>query len=891
MKFLVLFVLLFAHFVAFAQSGVTGNYLKLNPQVLPITCPQGMVRFDGSGNILKVCTTTNTWTGANAFSPIAAYTTLSNNTSSSAVPLANSSLILGVPGFSDTGVATQLSASVAGYYQQILQNKSSNAAASADFIVANDQATSTTHYGDLGINSSGFTGSGSLNIPGATYLYSQNGDLVLGTQTSNAIHMLVNGGTTDAATITSAGVLQLPALSTAGILTNDTSGNVISTVSLAVGKGGTGQTTVAAAFTSFFESVATTLGDLVYGGASGAPTRLAGPTSATKQFMTSTGTGSAAQAPAWGTIASGDVPTLNQNTSGTAAGLSSTLVVASGGTGDASVTAYAPLAGGTTTTGAFQSLTSGMSTTGFVLTSNGTSAVPTWQAATPSFTGLTQYGAVYAATTGTIASTLAGTVNYPLVANTGAAPTFQQLSLTAGVTGTLPIANGGSGLTSTSQNFAFIGPTSGSGAPTWRALVAGDIPSLSATYLSVANNLSDLASRQTALNNLVGTVGSATYLRGNGTNIVATTNVPAGDLSGQVAPVHGGTGLSSLTVYGLIFGGTTTTGNFQQIGVGTSGQALVSGGAAVLPAWTTLTAPTQQIFTAAVSGASIAGYEFQVSGVTTAPVAGDTYTNNSVTYTVVWSGLTKTRIIATAAAGAHTFSGTTLTRTAGSGDASITFVGTTTQTAYIPQPFGTYTTPAGARLLKVTAVGGGGGGGGGASTAANSAAGGGGGGAGGFVQWIASPAATYYYSVAGLSGFGSSGNNPGLSGPDTLFATTSIAYLGVGGKGGFGCAASTVPLVGQPGAAGGFAGLATFESAGSPGGPGMVLSTTIAAGGAGGGSMLGAAQANTSIVNTNGQSGSNYGSGGTGGQTLNGGSATLGGQGTTGIIIVEEYYQ
>ena len=52
----------------------------------------------------------------------------------------------------------------------------------------------------------------------------------------------------------------------------------------------------------------TTLGDELYGGASGTPTRLAGPTSATKQFQTSTGTVSAAQAPAWGTIASGDMP-------------------------------------------------------------------------------------------------------------------------------------------------------------------------------------------------------------------------------------------------------------------------------------------------------------------------------------------------------------------------------------------------------------------------------------------------------------------------------------------------------------------------------------------------------------------------------------------------------
>ena len=40
----------------------------------------------------------------------------------------------------------------------------------------------------------------------------------------------------------------------------------------------------------------------------------------------------------------------------------------------------------------------------------------------------------------------------------------------------LTVANGGTGLSSTSQNFVFAGPTSGSGAPTWRALVAGDIP-------------------------------------------------------------------------------------------------------------------------------------------------------------------------------------------------------------------------------------------------------------------------------------------------------------------------------------------------------------------------------------------------------------------------------
>ncbi len=102
---------------------------------------------------------------------------------------------------------------------------------------------------------------------------------------------------------------------------------------LALNKGGTGQTTKAAAYDAL--SPLSTLGDLPYGGASGTGTRLAGNTTATKKFLTQTGDSVNSAAPAWGTIAAGDVPTLNQNTSGTAAGLSATLAVGSGGTNSA----------------------------------------------------------------------------------------------------------------------------------------------------------------------------------------------------------------------------------------------------------------------------------------------------------------------------------------------------------------------------------------------------------------------------------------------------------------------------------------------------------------------------------------------------------------------------
>lgn len=80
------------------------------------------------------------------------------------------------------------------------------------------------------------------------------------------------------------------------------------------------------------------------------------------------------------TAIAADFPTLNQNTTGTAANVTGTVIVANGGTGDTTFTAYAPILAGTTSTGTFQQATSGMSNSGYVLTSTGTSSSPTWQA-------------------------------------------------------------------------------------------------------------------------------------------------------------------------------------------------------------------------------------------------------------------------------------------------------------------------------------------------------------------------------------------------------------------------------------------------------------------------------------------------------------------------------
>jgi len=127
------------------------------------------------------------------------------------------------------------------YIEGILQNLSNAAAASTDLVLSNDVSTATTYYGNVGINSSGFTGSGSLNLASATYLTATSGELVLGTTTANGIRFVTNAGTTDAMALSSAGALTIN-----GSETNTKSGAAsVSawTLSGSVFTGGTGTTT------------------------------------------------------------------------------------------------------------------------------------------------------------------------------------------------------------------------------------------------------------------------------------------------------------------------------------------------------------------------------------------------------------------------------------------------------------------------------------------------------------------------------------------------------------------------------------------------------------------------------------------------------------------------
>lgn len=127
-------------------------------------------------------------------------------------------LNVGVLGGNYTGAINPLAifaSDVAGYNQLVTQNKSSNAAASNDIIVSNNLSSDTKYYGDLGINSSNYSGTGSFSLPNAVYLMAYGNDaaagtatdLVLGTNSGNAsatagsIRLVINGGATDAVTI------------------------------------------------------------------------------------------------------------------------------------------------------------------------------------------------------------------------------------------------------------------------------------------------------------------------------------------------------------------------------------------------------------------------------------------------------------------------------------------------------------------------------------------------------------------------------------------------------------------------------------------------------------------------------------------------------------------
>ena len=125
--------------------------------------------------------------------------------------LSQGAIAYGTLGYSDTNIYASFTSSVNSYNQLVVQNTNNGSSASANLIVSNNLGTSTTYFGEFGMNSSTFSGSGAFNAANTVYLDATTADLAIGTTTANAVHFVVNNSTTDSITISgSTGLVSFP---------------------------------------------------------------------------------------------------------------------------------------------------------------------------------------------------------------------------------------------------------------------------------------------------------------------------------------------------------------------------------------------------------------------------------------------------------------------------------------------------------------------------------------------------------------------------------------------------------------------------------------------------------------------------------------------------------
>jgi hypothetical protein len=416
-------------------------------------------------------------------------------------------------GYTDTGIIASFASTVAGYNQVILQNKSTATNASTNFNVSNDAGTSGSNYAELGINSSTFTGSGSFNIAGASYVASASTDLTLGTYGAYSIHFVTNSSTTDAMTIFNNGGISLGGFSNPGI------GNM-----------------AASKFVSGYSSVTAAAGTTVLTASSNYYQNLVGTTTQTFQLPDATG--------------------LLEGT---------TFIFDNDSTGTLTVVDNA--------SGPIETVPAGAAS--FVYLADNATVAGTWRrhaflpasydfnATTANFGNATITNAVWNGTT--IGTAYGGTGLTSFSAANYALYSTNASTLTAG---TLPTAAGGTGLTTyTTGDIIYASATNtlsklAAGTNGYVLTMAAGIPSWAATNAATTrtvNTFTATASQTTfAVSYTVGLIdvyrngvklAETDYTATNGTSVVLNTGANAGDTVETVAysSLSIGTGVTSFS--------------------------------------------------------------------------------------------------------------------------------------------------------------------------------------------------------------------------------------------------------------------------------------------------------------------------------------------------------
>ncbi len=219
-----------------------------------------------------------------------------------------------------------------------------------------------------------------------------------------------------------------------------------------------------------------------------------------------------------------------------------------------------------------------------------------------------------------------------------AAPVWAGVAV-SDITGTLPVANGGTGVTSVAANLVFAGPTSGASAaaPSFRSLVAADLPSGSTNY--VINGTTQQASTDFNISGS-GTIGTTLAVTGNTTIGGTATITGATTLSaltatkgvftdaskrltstGTLGTDQGGTGMTSFNSGGAMYATSTsalTTGTLPTSAGGTGLTSFTSGGALYTTSTTAVTSGTLPVTAGGTGLASISASQITFGNGTSA---------------------------------------------------------------------------------------------------------------------------------------------------------------------------------------------------------------------------------------------------------------------------------